>query len=486
LDYIVNWANDPNSEHALILFGQAGTGKSAIVHEVARRFADMHRLSSSFIFRRAEGSKPYLLFKTLARDLADRYPSFKAALGKIIKDDTSRRMGAQDYGTLFDFLLVQPLKDLHIIGPIFVVIDALDESGDVSGGNGLHSFLANHISKLPSNFRILITSRPEKDIVDAFSRAPVVRIHINDPILSASVKGDISSYIQEKLDPNTFQQYGAELVSKAEGLFQWADVACGYICNPPPGLTKRKCICGLLAPSSDVERLDLLDNLYKQVLKGYFTTPAVRHQFQSTIGPLFAAFEPLSIISLTHLRQFAPVDDPDDEESIPTIVKHLESLLSNVTSPKLPIVPLHTSFRDFLTNKGRSGDFYIDLNDAHRQLVISCLGLMLRDLKFNICDLETSYLANIDIPDLESRVTKYISSALSYACRFWDDHLELVDFDSGLTTQLRSLFEEKFLFWLEVLSLIGSVSLTTPALSAVKGWLVRGHHDVRTFNSSTQ
>ncbi|CAA7265501.1 unnamed protein product [Cyclocybe aegerita] len=72
LDYIVNWANDPESERALILFGQAGTGKSAIAHEVAHRFDDMHRLSSSFIFRRAEGSKPYLLFTTLTLDLSDR------------------------------------------------------------------------------------------------------------------------------------------------------------------------------------------------------------------------------------------------------------------------------------------------------------------------------------------------------------------------------------------------------------------------------
>jgi hypothetical protein len=152
LDCIVDWVNNPDSERALILFGQAGTGKSAIAHEVARRFDNMHRLSSSFINRRAEGSKPYLLFTTLARDLADRYPSFKAALGRAIQDDTSRRIGARDYSTLFESLLQRPLRNLHLVGPILVVIDALDESGDASGSSGLHSFLADHISELPSNF----------------------------------------------------------------------------------------------------------------------------------------------------------------------------------------------------------------------------------------------------------------------------------------------------------------------------------------------
>ncbi len=50
LDFIVNWANDPASERGLVLLGQAGTGKSSIAHEVARRFDNMHRLTSSFFF----------------------------------------------------------------------------------------------------------------------------------------------------------------------------------------------------------------------------------------------------------------------------------------------------------------------------------------------------------------------------------------------------------------------------------------------------
>ncbi|KAH9026565.1 hypothetical protein EDB84DRAFT_1419977, partial [Lactarius hengduanensis] len=161
LDLIDNWVNDPASERCLVLFGQAGTGKSSIAHEIARRFDKIHRLTSSFIFLRTEQSKPHHLFTALARDLSDRYPSFKAALGRVVKDNSSLRAGTRDYATLFGSLILDPLKDLHIVGPILVVIDALDESGDVTSKNGLHKFLADAISKLPSNFRVLITSRPE-------------------------------------------------------------------------------------------------------------------------------------------------------------------------------------------------------------------------------------------------------------------------------------------------------------------------------------
>src|SRR5580698_3765316 len=72
LNFIINWVNNPASERGLVLFGQAGTGKSSIAHEIARLFDKMHRLTSSFIFLRREQSerKAYHLFTTLAHHLA--------------------------------------------------------------------------------------------------------------------------------------------------------------------------------------------------------------------------------------------------------------------------------------------------------------------------------------------------------------------------------------------------------------------------------
>jgi hypothetical protein len=135
-----------------------------------------------------------------------------------------------------------------------------------------------------------------------------------------------------------------------------------------------------------------------------------------------------------------------------------------------PIIPLHTSFRDFLTNK-TSNVFYVDLGQAHEQLAHSCLNLMLDDLKFNICELESSYLANCDVPDIDSRIAKHISPALSYACVFWANHLEHLGFLEDLFTKLELLFEKKFLFWLEVLSLKSSVAVGSRELSNLMKWL---------------
>ncbi len=472
LDFIVNWVNAPDSDRCLVLFGQAGTGKSSIAHEIARRFDKIHRLTSSFIFLRKEQSKPYHLFTTLARDLSGRFPSFKTALGKVL-NTSFLQIGIHDYDTLFQSLILEPLEDLHIVGPILVVIDALDESGDATGRVGLHMFLAKNLTRLPSNFRVLITSRPEDGIESAFVGAPSVRIkHMNDFELAARTSDDILTLFQKKLSSDEFKNYGDDLAIKAEGVFQWAAVASQFILDPPGlfGYSKKKVIRHLLKPSTNRDGQDPLDELYKEVLEGYITGREARLLFRTVAGQLLAAFEPLSIRTLTTMQRHA---NDDDGDAVVRLLRRLGSLLSNVNSfdENFPIIPLHTSFRDFLTNKDKSGEFCVGIRDAHRQLAHSCLGLLLKDLKFNICNLETSYLANKDVTDLKSRVYEHIPPALLYACRFWDDHLKHIGFETDLFGKLRAFFEKKLLFWLEALSLTNDVGLASAACSTLNVWL---------------
>jgi Cdc6-like AAA superfamily ATPase len=71
LEYIVKWVENPEFERGLALLGQAGTGKSSIAHEVARRFENKC-LGSYFTFLRKDSKyESYKLFTTLARDLFD-------------------------------------------------------------------------------------------------------------------------------------------------------------------------------------------------------------------------------------------------------------------------------------------------------------------------------------------------------------------------------------------------------------------------------
>ena len=480
LEFIISWVNNPTSERGLVLFGQAGTGKSSIAHEIARLFDKMHRLTSSFIFIRREQSvrKAYHLFTTLARDLADRYPSFKIALGNVVKDNTALRVGTRDYETLFESLILEPLKDVRIVGPILVIIDALDESGDAAGGTGLHAFFAKSLIRPPSNFRVVITSRPEHAIVSALVEAQSVKIiYMDDAELASETHGDILAFFQQKLPSNEFSNYAEALAKKAEGLFQWAAVASQLILDPPARFrySKENCIKHLLESSTNHHGQDPLDELYKEILEGYFKDQEARGLFRSVVGQLIVSIEPLTIRSLIPLQQHISYDK-DSDAAVTGILSRLGSLLSHVNSldKNLPVIPLHTSFRDFLTNKDKSGDFYVGVRDAHHQLAQSCLNLQLDPVdgvKFNICKLETSYLANDEVEDLKTRVDEHIPPALLYACRFWGDHLKHTDFTMDLFRKVETLFEEKFLFWLETLSLTRNIGVAPSAFATLSKWL---------------
>jgi len=454
--------------------------ESSIAHEIAGLFDKMHRLTSVFIFLRREQSvrKAYHLFTTLARDLADRYSSFEIALGKVVKDNTALRVGARDYNTLFESLILEPLKDLCIVGPILIVIDALDESGETTGRLGLHAFLAANLKRLLSNFCVVITSRPEQAIVSALARAPSVKIkYIDDTELAAETHNDILTFLRGKLPSDKLGGYVEALAVKAEGLFQWAAVASELVLDPPERFdySEETCVKHLLEPSTNRGGQDLLYELYKEVLEGYFKDKEARDLFRSVVGQLITSIEPLTIRSLNTLQQHASHNRCSDA-TVSGVLSHLGSLLSNVnlSDDSLPIIPLHTSFRDFLLNHDKSGDFCVRVRDAHDQLAHSCLNLLLDPLdglKFNICKLETSYLANDNVEGLSTRVDEHIPHALSYACRFWDDHLKCTGFKMDLFGKVETFFKEKFLFWLEALSLTRNIGLAPSAFANLNMWL---------------
>ena len=87
-------------------------------------------------------------------------------------------------------------------------------------------------------------------------------------------------------------------------------------------------------------------------------------------------------------------------------------------------------------------------------------------------------VANSDIGDLKERTEKYINSTLRYACVSWHTHLVgLIDVDTvpahapTIITTLHRFLETKFLFWLEVLSVLGATRNAVEALQVTMDWL---------------
>jgi hypothetical protein len=98
---------------------------------------------------------------------------------------------------------------------------------------------------------------------------------------------------------------------------------------------------------------------------------------------------------------------------------------------------------------------------------------MIEQLRFNICKLEDSRLANADIEDLPSRIKENISDALQYSSLYWSNHVCFTpdNGDLDMWENLKEFFGGLYgLFWVEVLSLMRMVRIGVPSLRQVISW----------------
>jgi hypothetical protein len=181
---------------------------------------------------------------------------------------------------------------------------------------------------------------------------------------------------------------------------------------------------------------------------------------------VLAVKEPLSIAALSALRC-----EEEPADATKWVLQDLGSLLSGVNQADVPVLALHASFFDFLADKERSKSYHVDPSPHNRSLTLSALRVMKTGLRFNICNLATSHLRNDDVLCLDKRVKETVPSHLSYACRFWADHLFATPYELAILDQLQHLLHDQLLYWLEVLSLIKRVSVASQMLLLVSNWI---------------
>jgi hypothetical protein len=263
----------------LLLSGMAGVGKSAIAHSLAKLFDGLGRLGSSYCFDRANQAerRPDNLFSTIARDLADLDPEWRSTLSQVIHRKTALR-NTRAPREQFEQFILDPATDLTSVGPLLIVIDALDESGDEESRQGILSILANKAAELSSNFRILVTSRAEQDIIDSLCDKPYVASKRMDTVDSSSTTHDISCFVQTRLgDVRSLERKWPNndwcrlLVEHLECVFQWASTACRFIRGDgAKGLDPVDQMDVLLSSTSRSTHLNCLDQLYSEILKRNF------------------------------------------------------------------------------------------------------------------------------------------------------------------------------------------------------------------------
>ena len=476
LNAIEIWARDFDRSSVYWLSGLAGTGKSTIAKTIAERlFADGQLGASFFCSRDFEDRRNLqLIFPTLATQLARKYTEFRSVLTPLIQSDPDIA-----YESLYDQmkkLIVQPLNESGI--STVIVIDALDECEDEEPASATLSVLGRLVSEIPK-VKFFLTGRPESRISEGFRLpllAEITDVFILHEVEPDQVGSDIRLFFKTSFLELAGRRRGLDgwptgeqldrLCERAAGLFVYAAATFKFIDNNTWDPRERLDTLLQSQKIGDHEGRSL-DSLYTTILRAAFgdEKPEYDAKIRSVLGAVILAANPLSPSTIATLLGF-------NAEGVSPLLSSVNSLLILPEDSNHPVRPFHKSFPDFTTDPTRCTNprFHISPPDHHAQLLIGCLGLMNRALEKNICGLPDG-VANSDVSDLKERTGKYISPALRYACASWHTHLVgLIDANTILgrvptiTPILHRFLETKFLFWLEILSILGAAWNAVEAL----------------------
>jgi hypothetical protein len=190
------------------------------------------------------------------------------------------------------------------------------------------------------------------------------------------------------------------------------------------------------------------------------------------MGAVLLIFHPLSRKTLSNL-----VRNCETPSQISTTLRFLHSLLNVLDSEDEPIRVFHKSFPDFLTDRKRCKDerFFVNPSVHHEEILFSCLELMKKRLKKNICHLD-DYAVLSEVEDLSTRRDACIGTPLEYACRFWTRHLASVSGDGPCARRVKEaiddFFAKRLLCWIEVLSIVGYLAAAVHAINDIRQWYI--------------
>ena len=454
------------------IYGLPGIGKTSLAHSIC---ASLHKegkhLAGAFFCRRDDPnlSEPKNILPTLIYKLAIIFPPFRSIVAESFRSDPNLTPESMQYSLFLDF--ISKLSRTPNRTLIFV-IDALDECGNTRSRPGVLKVLTDAASQAPW-LKIVITSRPEVDI-QRFFDALTQPSHLRYDLATDQAAGaDLRTFARSQFNlvasdwhlpiPWPEEPLFNRVISRASGLFIFIKTVVLVLENCTNPITSLEATVDDSAGTG----LKPLYKLYSGILKSRIRDSNA--EFRRMIGLLLTTsqYRPLCDETIATLGGLEP-------NLVKRWVDGLSSLLYRDEGANGAIRVRHLSISDFFISNDCPCDYQVSLPDSNVYLGISCLKTMINQLRFNICKLEDSRLANTDVQDLESRIKQNISDPLQYSCFYWSDHLCFTPGheDLHVLRSLKVFFEGLYpLLWIEVLSIMGMVPIGAPSLRRVISWV---------------
>ncbi|KAF5344160.1 hypothetical protein D9756_011413 [Leucocoprinus leucothites] len=209
LTLVISWLMDINRKTSLLwLHGAAGVGKSAVAQTISEYCLDKPQEqwlgAALFLSRTKNQDVPTRIIPSLAYQLAVRFPAYKGIITRLLTNEPS--IFDKSLHTQFTKMIIEPLSrldsELETSHPIIMLLDGLDECRGDQAQQTLVELIGSfsaigHALHLP--FVWIITSRPEWQIVSAFSKVERLGYLWKEelPIDTFEARGDVANFLRD-------------------------------------------------------------------------------------------------------------------------------------------------------------------------------------------------------------------------------------------------------------------------------------------------
>ncbi|KAI0793570.1 hypothetical protein C8Q74DRAFT_516954 [Fomes fomentarius] len=504
LQALDTWAGSVESvPHAVCyLTGAAGTGKSTIAYEFARRLHDRAQLGASFFFCHAsqDHRSANLLFPSLAFQLAraTHIPQLSdyiiAGVDKHLQSGEHQQVSYQA-----DDLVIEPLRSFANGGarlekPLVLVVDALDECHEEGDRKSIISKLVEctKIKNLP--IRILLTARPDVTIEDGLRESGIETYSLSLSNTSQSVERDIVFYLENKLAPIVPSHAGdrEDIVKRltvcAEHWFLYAQTVSKYLQANQNHLVEEVAVILSDTPSAN-GALRALDEVYLNALRTAYPPDVVRaHQshrlrlrrvlcllavLQDLSSPVLRSSDTNNLPLLRgelNPETVTPLSQPElhPVDSIPILNRLRSVVVFERDDPKARFFPIHSSFRTFLVDRTRCTEelYYVDAVQEHAGAAERCLNIMETWLTEGFMAQIFGTRPRAQLFDLEQRLRVQVPMKVQYACVHWATHLSRGkdSKDFNLLIRVIEFAQARILTWIELLAYMDGLGQATQAM----------------------
>ncbi|KAG8724875.1 hypothetical protein FRC09_012786 [Ceratobasidium sp. 395] len=466
---------DSKSHRIFWLNGMAGTGKTTIAYTMCERLHGAGELAASFFCSRQLPScrNVGLILPSIAYQLSLFSRPFRCEISSTLQRDPD--VYNQPVARQFESLIAEPLRKVMDALPIglVIVIDALDECDDADGVGRMLSAILVNATNLP--VKIFVTSRPDPQILARMESEQgervrsVLRLH---ELEHSVVRSDIKSYLTTELEGLKLESADLQkLVGRSGVLFVYASTVVRYVKHESRAKSTQRLKQVLVSPASLDSSHQGIDSLYSTILEAALNDKKLngseRQEMVFALHTVICAQEPLSIDTIAHFLGL------EDAELAVDALRPFMSVLQVSRISRL-VTTFHESFPDYLLDEKRSGRFYCDATRHHAWFAGVCFDqINVPDPPFNICKLESSYIPDREVPDLEDRASTVIPNHLFYACRHWMAHLEVVERSQELLHKVSQLLSTRLLLWMEIMNLKQDMNRSVDVLSILNMWIHR-------------